>query len=99
VDGVESLTRVVHGLAEAFLALLEHVRVNVDNVDGKIAVRLAFAGMVEDAECNIASTPGNVDAASDLADSGTSWVERGNKRILPETMNAHRHGIIHKVVF
>ena len=49
--GVESLTRVVHDLAEAFLALLEHVKVNIDNINiGEVAVRVAFAGMVEDAE-------------------------------------------------
>ena len=39
---------------------------------GKVADRFAFTGMVEGAECNIASTPGNVDPASDLADFGTS---------------------------
>ncbi len=87
--GVESLTCVVHGLAEAFLALLEHVRVDIDNINGEVAIRLAFAGMVEDAECNVASAAGNVDAASDLADFCASWVERGDKRVLPEAMNAH----------
>ena len=95
----KSLTCVVHGLAEAFLALLEHVGVNIDNINGEVAVRFAFAGMVEDAECNIASAPGNINAASDLADFRASWIERGNKRVLPEAVNAHGHRIIHKVVF
>lgn len=75
VDGVKSLTCVVHGLAEAFLSLLEHGRVNVDNINGKVTVRLAFAGMVKDAECNIASAPGNVDAAGDSAEFRVTWVE------------------------
>jgi len=66
----------VHGLAEGFLALLEYVRVNVDNVDGKVAVRLAFTGMVEGAECNIASTPGTTLALPGLSEATNATSQR-----------------------
>ena len=63
-------TVVVHGLLEAPEALLEHLGVDVDDVDARLAVRVPLARVVEDAERDVARAARDVDAAQGPARAG-----------------------------
>lgn len=89
------LTVMVHCLFETPEAFLEHLRVDIDDLDSGLSISILFPGIVENTESDITSTSSNINTSE--------WpfstnFERRNKLILPESMSAERAGIVHQVV-
>jgi hypothetical protein len=74
------------------MALLEHLPVDVDHVDARLAVAVGFARVVEDVQRDPAH---DVDAVEGPVRTGA---QERNKGVLPEAVHAERHGVVHEVV-
>ena len=85
----------IHRLFEARVALLEHLAVDVDDVDARLAVAVGFARVVEDAQGDVPRPARDVDAADGPAGARTQERDEG---ILPEAVHAEGHGVVHEVV-
>lgn len=88
-------TVVIHRLFEALEALLEHLAVDVDDVDARLAVRVRFAHVVEDPQRNVARPACDVDAAHGAL---RARPEERDEGVLPEAVYAEGHGVVHEVV-
>ena len=77
------------------MALLEHLPVDVDHVDARLAVAVGFACVVEDAQRDVARSARDVNAEKG---SVRARAQERDEKVLPEAMHAERHGIVHEVV-
>ena len=77
------LTAVVHRFAKAFLAFLEHFRIDIHQVDCQVPIRLFLASIVQYPQRNITRPARNVDTFCDLADFRAARLQGGNKLVLP----------------
>jgi len=85
----------VHRLLETIEALLQHLSVDIDDVNARLAVRVGLARMVKDAQRDVARPTRDVDAAYGPPRARTQVRDEG---VLPEAMHAERHGVVHDVV-
>lgn len=83
----------VHGLLESLLSFLEHTRVDVEHSDVRLAVKVLCPGVVQNTQRNVSRTSGYVENLD-----ATARIQLGNKVILPQPMDAQRHGIVHHIV-
>ena len=63
----------IHRLLETLRAFLQHLSVDVDDVDARLAVRVHFARIVKDPQRDVARPTGDVDAvygAPSIRDAG-----------------------------
>ena len=88
-------TVMIHRLFEARVALLEHLPVDVDHVDARLAVTVGFARVIEDAQRDVARPARDVDAAEGPV---RARAQEGDEGVLPEAVHAERHGVVHEVV-
>lgn len=86
-------TVVVHGLGEALLSFLEHLGVDVEHGDARVPVSVLCAGVIEDAHRNVAGSACDVEALESAL-----GVEFRDVVVLPESVDAKGHGIVHDIV-
>lgn len=91
----DGLTIVVHCLFEPPETLTEHLRVDVHNFNSGLSVSIGFSCVIEDTECNVACSSGDVDATN-----GTfaTRSQSGDKGVFPQPVYAHRCRVVHQVV-
>lgn len=85
----------IHRLLETSESLLQHLSVDINDVDARLTVRVRFARIVEDAQRDVARPARDVDAAYGPSRART---EERHEGILPEAVHAEGHRIVHDVV-
>lgn len=83
----------VHGLLHTLLALDEHLGVNVEDSDARLAVQVLCPRVVQQAQRNVARAAGHVETVD-----ATTGVQHLHKVVLPQAVDAEGHGIVHNVV-
>lgn len=84
---------VVHAASEAPSPLLQHVRVDVDHMHSHVPIRVPQSAMVEQALRNVPRPAGDVKTAHAAA-----RIQQAHEAVLPEAMDAQRHGVVHHIV-
>lgn len=87
------LTAVVHRLGESLLALFQHLGVDVKHLHMGLAIRPLLPSMVQQANGDITRPAGDVEALHPSV-----RVHLLDVVVLPEAVDAQRHGIVHHVV-
>ena len=59
---------------------------------------MLFPGPVQNAQCNITSSPRNINATRLNSNLGISWVQTGYEIGFPESMHPQRHRVVHDIV-
>ena len=88
-------TTMVHRLLETIEARLQHLSVDIDDVDARLPVRVRLARVVEDAQRDVARPTGDVDATYGPPRARTQERDEG---VLPKAVHSERHGVVHDVV-
>ena len=83
----------VHGLGEALLSFLEHLRVDVEHGDARVPVSVLGTGVIEDAHRNVSRAACDVEALE-----SASGVEFRDVVVLPESVDTKGHGVVHDIV-
>lgn len=91
-------TRHVSLLDCPFFALFQHVGVDIRADDARVPVGVDLFSVVEHPEGNVARATGDVEDAHGLAAGSSARVEGADKVVLPETVNAKGHGIVHDII-
>lgn len=88
-------TIVVNCLFNLLDTLTEHVRVDVNDIDGGLPVTILFSCVIEDTKRNVGRSSGDVNATN-----GT-FVARsqgGDKLVSPQPVHPKRYSVVHQVV-
>lgn len=106
-------TVVVHGLGEALPPLLKHLGINIQHLDARLAIPKLLSRMIQQSDRNVTCarqlagqhtrSAGNVETLTRSAGNVKTLhpavrVHLLDKVVLPQTMNAETHRIVHHVV-
>lgn len=81
-----------------FLALFQHVCVDIRTDDARFTVSVNLFGVIEHTESNVAGAAGYVEDGHGLAAGLAAGVEGADKVVFPEAVNAEGHGVVHNVI-
>lgn len=81
-----------------FFALSQHIGVDIRTDDACFSVCINFLCVVEHSECDVACAAGDVENAHGLATRISARIEGADEIVLPETVDAEGHGIVHNVI-
>ena len=99
VDAV-ALTRALAILRgfEPLCALGEHLAVDIRDRDLRFEVAVLLSGVLKDSVRDVAGASGDIQEIERSAASAAAWVEPRNEVVLPQTVHAGTHGVVHVVV-
>lgn len=94
----ECITGHVSLLQCPFFALFQHIGVDIGAYYACLTVSIDFLGVIEHSECDVPCAAGDVEDAHRLAAWLSAGVQGADEIVLPETVDAEGHSIVHNVI-
>ena len=83
----------VHALFDPLLPFHEHLGIDVEDRDVRLAIQVLGPGMVQQSKRDIARATRHIQAPNPA-----TRIEHVHEAVLPQPMNTQRHGIVHQIV-